>query len=354
MKKGGKFLGKGAVGCVYESEDLINNCRRHENNCTIEHIRRGISGEIVNLEDKAVKFFDNQALYREELNTYTSLLNIPNIDDYVPIIYAHGSIIINNEDIKYKCKYKGDNIQLYYVVMQKIKYTLMSNDVTFIDKEEIKKFWQKIKELHSYEIIHSDIKVDNIFVSETGKLYLGDLGSFEKIEDIPKQGVSSYTLGYTFKIEPTYTQPDFDDFINEFSNNLDLIMKNVTFGGKDEFINSVKLFYKSMYVKDENTYNSLKLIATEFDFLKTDKYAFIITLLYFTTKRGVTSDTKNDIFGLVKEFIQDIKDLAKEYNKKSNFTQMPSFGSNRALLTSQSKIIRQQQQDAAAMFGFLV
>lgn len=353
MKKGGKFLGKGAVGCVYESEDLIDNC--HRDNCTIEHIRRGISGEIVNLEDKAVKFFDNQDLYKEELNTYTSLLNIPKINDYVPIIYAHGSIRINNEDIKGKCEYNGDNIQLYYVVMQKIKYTLMSNEVKFIRSEEIKDFWQNIKNLHSYGTIHSDIKVDNIFVDEVGKLYLGDLGSFEKIEDIPEQGVSSYTLGYTFKIKPTYTQQDFNDFIKEFSNNLDLIMKNVTFGGKDDFINSVKLFYKGMYVKDENTYDSLKLIATKFDFLKIDKYAFIITLLYFTTKGGVTDVTKDNIFELVKEFIQDIKDLTKKYNKNSNvsrnFTSMPSFGAKRALLTSQSKI-RQQQQDAAAMFGF--
>ncbi|MDJ0797745.1 MAG: serine/threonine-protein kinase [Calothrix sp. MO_167.B12] len=166
------LLGKGAFGETYLAEDIYNN--------------QYAVKKFTFSSPKSSEVNKAKELFQREVQTLQKLNKHPNIPDF--------------------CEYIDNNQELYLVQ----EYI---NGRTLGDKlEEVKTFSVEdaiqvlkdllniIHDLHERDIIHRDIKPDNIMMDNTGKLFLIDFGAVKKIishvTKIQSPGTKIFTDGY--------------------------------------------------------------------------------------------------------------------------------------------------------------
>ncbi len=152
------------------------------------------------MDDASISTYYSQVVqdFVSEIELLSSLDGITNIVDY------KDHIIEPNDNMGY-------TIYIKMQLLTPISDTLMNSDgsVRFMDEEEIiklgKDMCSALEVCEKRNIIHRDIKIDNIFVSENGDYKLGDFGIAKQLEatqgEMSKKGTLLYMAPEVFRGE---------------------------------------------------------------------------------------------------------------------------------------------------------
>jgi serine/threonine protein kinase len=227
-------IGEGSYGKVYRI------CRENNGNTyyaavKIITIPQSIS-EISALASEGMDEDSISAYFRDVLDglveeidllySFRGLSNIVNIDDY--------KVIKNDDNVTY-------DILIKMELLKDITSFVQSTPLT---KAEVFKLaldmCKALEVCHKKNIIHRDIKPDNMFVSEHGDYKLGDFGVARKMEKtlsgLSKKGTYLYMAPEVFKGE------DYNHTVDIYS--LGIVIYRFLNGGKLPFFSSNQIMYR--------------------------------------------------------------------------------------------------------------
>jgi len=254
-----KTLGKGSSANVYEAFTR----RKHKPGYAIKVI--GFFNQNVDSD-----FFNKTIELQENINRY---------NDYFVKIYNHTEIWVvfdSNENILSVVKDKpednsGSILKLQFIVMEKLpavintidhgKIKITPNDLYYGDENEILKIAYDIgialQKVHENNILHRDIKLENIFYSEKKKVYkLGDFGIAKKTQDGFARTVA-FTRGYAAPEVCGMLDSDVYDYtadIYSFGMMLYVLANHFKFPDSNAYYANIDAQYSNGYVlpKPEN------------------------------------------------------------------------------------------------------
>lgn len=327
--KGGDYLGKGNFACVFDASDILQQC--DQNTCNInfdnnENYINPFGDEIKNLKNHAIKLFYEQDAYEDEKEKFKLLKKyfLAEYGTLTPYLYLYGNINFNNDIIRQKCGTTKTN--LYFLIMNKVPYTLMSNNIINLSNDMLDIFEAKLMKIFESGIIHTDLKPDNIFINNEGNMIFGDVGSFQDIESIKEKGVISSTLGYTFPLEKKISVSDYNRYDMLFKSNFNILVKDTEIIKLDDIIK----FYNSLY-NDNNGFKELKDLDND-EIFKMIHYSFIITICHFLQKLNKSNPNHLKYYNSIKSWIIGYKNkhIVEKLNLRS-ISRLQTFNKSRKI-----------------------
>lgn len=193
-----KLLGRGGSAEVYEAQTRSSQ-------------KQNFAMKVIGFRSQNIDsdFFNESVRVQKDIGDY---------QDYVVKIYDHSEIWITLDDrdnVVSAVKEKPENIsrttiKLQFVLMEKISSVItrtkggnikmLPESLAHGDEQEILKLAYDIglalKKAHNKNVLHRDVKLENVFYSENKKQYkLGDFGIAKKTED-GFAGTVAFTKGY--------------------------------------------------------------------------------------------------------------------------------------------------------------
>lgn len=200
--------------------------------------------------------------------------NIGDYQDYVVKIYDHAEIWVtldNRDDVVSAVKEKPENIsrttiKLQFVLMEKIASVItrtkggnirMNPDsLAHGDEQEILKLAYDIglalNRAHNKNVLHRDVKLENVFYSEKKKQYkLGDFGIAKKTED-GFAGTIAFTKGYAApEVRASDDRYDNTADIYSFGMMLYVLANNLKFPDSNTYNVNSSIQYEPGYIVPE-------------------------------------------------------------------------------------------------------
>lgn len=228
-------LGEGAYGAVYKAEREIEN---EKISCAIKIINpAGDEAEtselyrVLGSEESVGAYYQDWIRgFTQEIQTMEKLkgiTNIVSIQDYE---------IVKTDKMNWL-------IYIRMELLQSFTHYLQSHTM---DEAEIIRLGEDICTALDYcervQVIHGDIKPDNIFVSEMGNYKLGDFGVAKRM-DMTKSRYSSRGT-YTYMAPEVYRGERYDQRADIYS--LGLVLYRLTNGNREPFLEPQKqmIYYK--------------------------------------------------------------------------------------------------------------
>jgi serine/threonine protein kinase len=227
-------IGEGSYGKVYRIR-RENNGNSYFAAVKIITIPQS-SGEIAALTSEGMESDSISSYFKDVLDglveeidllySFRGLSNIVNIDDY--------KVIKNDDNISY-------DILIKMELLKDISTYVQSNP---LNKSEVLKLaidmCKALEVCHKKNIIHRDIKPDNIFISDHGDYKLGDFGVARKMEKtlsgLSKKGT------YLYMAPEVYKGDDYDLTVDIYS--LGIVIYRYLNGGKLPFFSSNQVMYR--------------------------------------------------------------------------------------------------------------
>ncbi len=264
-KEGFSLLGTGGFACVYETFNIKNHKKRY-------------ALKVIGFGDKHVDSDSFQNCVRTQKNIGSYRDSILQIYDYKEL---HVELDKNNRVISVLPgtaeKPEGDYITLQFILMEKCEPILTYNKIgkAYLTREGLRK--QDKKEIlklaydvgkaltlaHNNNIIHRDVKLENVFYDAKKKVYkLGDFG-IAKVTDNGMASTVAYTKGYgapEVVISPDDKYDNTAD-IYSFGILLYLLLNDLKFPDSDDYHSNSTRQYSQGYVLPKPCSGPEELIA---------------------------------------------------------------------------------------------
>lgn len=264
-KDGFSLLGTGGFACVYEAENIRDSRKRY-------------ALKVIGFGDKYVESdaFQKSASAQRNIGRYR---------DSMIQIYDYKELCVeldrNNQVISIlpqtEKKPEQNCLTLQFILMEKCRpilaYDKMGNAYLTCqglhkrDEKEILKLafdiGKALSLAHDKNVIHRDVKLENIFYDAGKKVYkLGDFG-IAKVTDNGMASTMAYTKGYGAPEIVTGPEEQYDNTadIYSFGILLYLLLNDLQFPDSDDYHSNTAKQYSQGYVLPKPRYGSEKLIA---------------------------------------------------------------------------------------------
>ncbi len=262
---GFSLLGTGGFACVYEAENIKYPTKRY----ALKVIGFGDKHVDSDAFQKCVYAQKNIGMYRDsilQIYAYKELyVEIEKINQVISVLPGEGE------------KPEGDYLKLQFILMEKCQPILAYDKTGCVyltcerlqkrDEKEILKLAYDIGKAlslaHGKNVIHRDVKLENIFYDTKKKVYkLGDFG-IAKVTDNGMASTMAYTKGYGAPEIVISSDDKYDNTadIYSFGILLYLLLNDLQFPDSNDYHSNSKRQYSQGYVLPKPHCGSEELIA---------------------------------------------------------------------------------------------